>query len=425
MNSLKKLIEKVLSNNYLNISIEYNLFKSENFQLASFKIIPIKVNHSLIEAVSFAIETPVGTIIHTGDWRIDEEPTNTYKTDEKKFKELGEKGILALFCDSTNAIKNNMNLTEQSVSEGIEDVFLTAKDRIVIATFSTQISRIKDIINLCKLFKKKIAVTGRSIENMVKISHEEDNTNQHQDVFISIQEINKIQSNQLVILTTGTQGEINAGLKMMSKNKHRFVKLNKKDTIVLSSSFIPGNENSINNLLNDLYSLDLKVVTYKDKNIHTSGHANSNDIRTLIDWVKPKYYIPIHGEMIQLISNKNIAVEKNIPLKNIFIIQNGSQLEFMNESISNVQKDYLNTNCQVLDTIKLKRHYQYGNDIFAIEEGLFEDKQLLADEGVCFLNIKLNNNQIQNISIASRGFLPHKEEEILFEKLKQDIMSFF
>ena len=387
------LIEKVF-NNYPNLSKpKYHFYTpNKHFSIGSFDIEGIPVNHSIIEACSFAITTPIGTIIHTGDWRIDSESNNNEQIDINKFKSYGEKGVLALFSDSTNAVKKGYNLSERSVSENLEDVFLTFKGRIIIATFSTQINRIKEVIHLSKLFNKKIFVSGRSMINIIEASMNL-NILEESNLFIKPKDIKKIKPENTVILTTGTQGEEKAGLLLMAKGTHRFITLNKKDLIILSSSFIPGNEYPINNLLNLLYKKELNIITNKDKDIHATGHASIEELKSLINWVKPKYFIPIHGESIQLVNHKKIAIEEGIDEKNIFLISNGHKLEVGKKE------------SKITDKIKLKSVYKEGKKTQILNNELFDERQALNQNGVIFLFIHISKLSVKDVEIQSKGFI--------------------
>ena len=371
--------------------VNYRLFTpGKPFSIGSFQIEGIRVNHSIIRAVSLAVKTPAGTIIHTGDWRIDEAPKHEKKIDIEKFKEYGKKGVLALFSDSTNAVKKASNPTETSVSEALENVFLTTRGRIIIATFSTQLSRIKEIMSLANIFKRRIAVVGRSMNNIISIAMNM-NFLEHSDLFIDLDKIKTLPPNELVVITTGSQGEKRAGLQLMALDSHRTVKLTKDDTVVLSSSFIPGNENSINVLLNQLYKKEVRVITNKDKEIHTSGHASEEDLKAMIDWVKPTWFIPIHGETIQLVSHKRIAIEKKIPAENIFLMTNGEKIEIGTGR------------ARIISKINLTPYIWEGFSQGPLNQDLMEDRLTLSQNGVLCVSIYVKNLELASLDLDTRG----------------------
>ena len=371
--------------------VDYHLFEaSKPFSLGSFRIEGIRVNHSIIRAVSLAVKTPVGTIIHTGDWRIDEAPKYEKKIDIEKFKEYGKEGVLALFSDSTNAVKKAANPTETKVSEALENVFLTTRGRIIIATFSTQLSRIKEIMSLANIFKRKVAVVGRSMNNVISIAMDM-NFLEHSDLFIELDKIKTLPPNELVVITTGSQGEKRAGLQLMALDTHRTVKLTKDDTVILSSSFIPGNENSINVLLNQLYKKEVRVITNKDKEIHTSGHASEEDLKAMIDWVKPAWFIPIHGETIQLVSHKRIAMEKKVPEEKIILIANGDKIEIAEGS------------ARVVSKIKLTPYVWEGFSQGPLNRELMETRLTLSQNGVLCASIYVKNLELVSLDLDIRG----------------------
>ena len=408
----RSLIEKVLGN-YPTVDSPKYIFYIPNkpFKIGSFEIEGIPVNHSIIEANSLAIKTPVGVIIHTGDWRIDKESNNKEKIDVQCFKRYGKEGVLALFSDSTNAIKKGYNISERSVSENLENIFLTASGRIVIATFSTQVNRIKEVIRLAKVFNRKIAICGRSMIAMIEISMNL-NVFDENDLFIDPKHVKKLSPEKVVILTTGTQGEERAGLQLMAKDAHRFITLKKEDTIVFSSSFIPGNEQSIGNLLNLLYKKELNVITNRDQGVHTTGHASEEEIRALIGWVKPKYFIPIHGEPIQLVSHKKIAMEEGIAENKIFLLENGDRLDF---SSAGAEKS---------DKIKLKDVFKEGKKTHTINKELFEERNALSENGALFISVEIENLDCKYVEVQSKGFVDRNVSMEVIDDLKKIIENY-
>ena len=399
----KSLIDKMFDNYPKTPRPNYQYFNSnKKFTIGHFTIEGIPVNHSIIEAHSLAIETKAGTIIHTGDWRIDTKSNNNETIDIKKFKEYGKKGLLALFSDSTNAVKKGYNISEDSVSENLENMFLTTKGRLIIATFSSQINRIKEIIHLAKVFNRKIAIIGRSMQNMIELSSNL-NILKKKDLFIDKRKIKNIAPEQLVILSTGTQGEDRSGLWEIANDSHKYVSLNKNDTIVFSSSFIPGNEFSINKLLNLLHKKELKIITSKDMDIHTTGHASVEELRTLIRWTKPQYFIPIHGENIQLINHKKIALKEGIAENNIHILENGQVLALDQHQ------------AKVVDKVKLKTFYREGNKNQVINKELFDERLALSENGVVFIYLVIKELKLQEVEIKTKGFVDRNNAAVIQE----------
>ena len=389
----RKLIAKILDEKHGHLKVSYKKITPGNvFEIGSFSIEGIRVNHSIIDAMSLAITTPAGVLIHTGDWRIDEKPTYESKIDIERFKAYGKKGVLCLFSDSTNAVKEGYNVSESIISQTLENIFLTAKARILIATFSTQVTRIKEIINLAKVFNRKVAVVGRSMINMISVSLRFD-VLEDSDLFVDIKSVNDLDPSKVVILTTGTQGEERAGLILMAQGQHKHVKLNKKDTVILSSSFIPGNEFPIKKLLNHLHKNEINVITSKDMEIHTSGHASKEELKDLIGWVNPTYFVPIHGESIQLVHHKKLAMEKGIAEKNIFVIDNGTKLE-LSES-----------GAKIIGRINLKGFYTVGANLFMINDTLFKERLELCEHGAVSLNIMVKELKLCHLEISTKGLI--------------------
>ncbi len=358
----------------------------------------IKVNHSILDAVGMAITTPVGTIIHTGDFKIDLNPMHDDFIDLHKFAEYGDKNVVLLMSDSTNVERDGFSISESDVFKRTNSVFAQTDGMIVVATFASSIERIQDLIDAAISNGRLVALSGRSLLKYVQISREMGYINVDDDVFIPIEKINKYPREKLVCITTGTQGEPYSSLALISSNSHRHIKVGKGDTVIFSSSVIPGNEMSVTRMVNELVGLGVKLVNTQKEILHVSGHAASYDLMLMARLVKPKFFMPLHGEKRHLI--KHIELIENLTRMDTkgFLVYNGDALEITK-----------NHKAEVVHAANLRYIYVDGKGVGDIEDTILNDRLELATNGVVFVmttvNIYNTFNYEMEVSIDSKGFV--------------------
>lgn len=375
----------------------------------------IHVNHSIPDAVAFAIATPVGTVVQTGDFKFDTTPISGDIIDFARFSELGKNGVLALLSDSTNAEREGMTHSEKTVGNSFSNLFKKAKnDRIIVATFSSNIHRMQQIIDEAVKCGRKVAVSGRSMVNVVDVATRLGYLSIPQGVLIDMKTINQYSPNQLVIITTGSQGEPMSALHRMAQNQHKNVNITTNDTIIISASPIPGNEKTVSNVVNGLMKLGANVIYEKMYDVHVSGHACQEELKMMLAMVKPKFFIPVHGERKQLSRHKQLASELNIPKSNILISENGKVIELTQKSIKQ--------NGAVQSGRVLVDGYGVG-DVGSI---VLRDRKHLAQDGIIIVVMTIDSASGEIISgpdIVSRGFVYVRESEELMIDVKNVIYN--
>ena len=371
----------------------------------NFKVEFIHVNHSIPDAVAFAITTPAGTVLQTGDFKFDSTPISGDMIDVARISELGKKGVLALLSDSTNAERPGITHSEKTVGASFANLFKIAKrDRIIVATFSSNIHRMQQIIDEAVKCGRKVAVSGRSMVNVVDVATRLGYLSVPQGVLIDMKEINQYLPHQLVIITTGSQGEPMSALHRMAQNSHKNVTITSNDTIIISASPIPGNEKTVSNVVNGLMKLGANVIYEKMYDVHVSGHACQEELKMMIAMVKPKYFIPVHGERKQLAHHKQLAEAVGIDKKNILLSENGKVIEVTDKS--------LKQNGAVQSGRVLVDGYGVG-DVGSI---VLRDRKHLAEDGIIIVVMSIDSSSGEIISgpdIVSRGFVYVRESEEL------------
>ncbi len=393
---------------------EHNLVKSakrkvvkygQTITLGCFKIEFIRTNHSIVDACALAITTPVGTIVHTGDFKVDYTPVFGDAIDLQRFAELGRKGVLALMSDSTNAIREGFTMSEKTVGKTFDNLFSENQNRrIIVATFASNVDRVRQIINTASRYGRKIVVEGRSMVNIIGTAGELGYLQIPDNTLIDIEQLKNYPPEQTVLITTGSQGESMAALSRMASDIHRKVSINKNDTIILSSTPIPGNEKAVAKIINELSAKGAKVI-YQDT--HVSGHACKEELKLIYSLVKPKYAIPVHGEYRHLQANAEIAASMGIPEENIFIMNTGDVLEFGDESAKVV--GHVQTGSILVD----------GLGVGDVGNIVLRDRQTLAKDGIIIVVMTINRytcTLLAGPDIVSRGFVYVRESEDLMEE---------
>lgn len=365
--------------------IEYNEIDPQKaLSIGGFHIEFFRVNHSIPDGVGLIIRTDVGTIIHSGDFKLDHSPIDNKHTELHKISRAGEEGVLALLCDSTNAEEAGYTLPEKDVGKTLLDKFDKASKRIIVATFSSHIHRIQQVLDVSAKMDKKVAISGRSMLKTIKISSELGFLKIPENLIIPINNINDLPIGDIVILSTGSQGEPLSALNRMAMDEHRRVSIMKGDMVILSASPIPGNEKAISNTINMLIKQGAEVVYESIAGVHVSGHAAQEEIKLMISLAKPQYFIPIHGENKHKIQNAQIAQSMGIDADNTLNMQNGDIVK-MNRNV-----------CRISGNIKPKNVYVDGIGMGNIEDMVLRDRKMLSKNGVIFvaLGIDINKKKI-------------------------------
>ena len=378
-------------------------------KFGKFKVEFIRVTHSIADSMAIAITTPVGTILHTGDFKVDYTPIDGGYIDLQRIAEIGKEGVTLLLSDSTNVQRPGHTMSERSVGKEFDKLFTNCNKRIIVATFASNVHRMQQIINSAVKFKRKVAVVGRSMVNVLSVSQELGYLNAPEGTIIDIDKIGMYNPEQLVIITTGSQGEPMAALSRMSAGEHKKVQVTADDMIIFSSSAIPGNEKSIGRVIDELEKLGAEVIYNQIADVHVSGHACQEELKLMLSLVRPKYFMPVHGEYRFLKQHGQIAVDTGIPKENVFIMENGRILE--------IDKNSAKMSTQVTSGIVLVDGLGVGD----VGNIVLRDRQLLSENGMIIVVMSLDRKTAKVVSgpdIVTRGFVYVRENEPLIEEIK-------
>lgn len=412
--TIELLREKLMEHDLLNSRKLIKINFGKMIPFGPFNVEFIRVNHSTLDCAGLAIETPVGVIIHSGDFKIDRTPLDEPITDLNRFAYYGKKGVLALFSDSTNVEKEGNTLSENDVKKNLEEIFQSSRGRIIVAVFASNIPRIQKIIDLAITFERKVVFSGKSMKTNVRIAMDEGYILMPKDLEINEKGINRLPDEQVLIITTGTQGEPMSSLTRMSQRRHKQIKIRKGDTVILSSRFIPGNERAINSIINNLYRMGAEVVYEKVSDIHSSGHAYKEELSLMLDLVKPGYFIPIHGEYRHLVKHIQLAVERGIPPDKALLIENGDCL-FMDSRKT-----------EICEGVQVGRVLVDGKGVGDVGETVLRDRRKLSGDGVviAFLAVdELTGKIIYGPDIISKGFIFEEEKGFILEDAKRVVLE--
>lgn len=374
--------------------------------VGSFAVEYIRTNHSIPDGAALAINTPAGILLHSGDFKFDQSPIDGKITDYHRLADYGNHNVLALFCDVTNATREGYTPSERVVGETIDSILRNNSDRIIMATFASNVHRIQTAFNLAHKHNRKVAVIGRSMINNVAISHELGYLTIPENTYIEMDQLDKYEPNQILILSTGTQGEPLAALTRMAFNRHSQIRINSGDTIIMSASAIPGNEKLVNRVINGLSLNGATVITSREAQVHVSGHASAEELKMMYHLVKPKYVIPFHGEYQHKHAFKKIALSMGMAEENIFMLNNGDVLEISAE------------NAHVSDSVVSGRVLIDGRGIGDVGKIVLRDRRLLAQYGVLTAVVAISKSKKKIASgpaIVTRGFVYVKESEVLIK----------
>ena len=379
----------------------------KSFQIGNFKIEFFNVCHSIPDSMGISINTPIGQIIHTGDFKFDHTPEYGSRSDFKALSRISEKNTLLLMSDSTYAEVDGYNTSEKDLSISLNRYINEAKGRIIVSTFASLIPRIQTIINIAKEYNKKITVIGRSMNNNIKMSIKMGYIDAPENMIIPWKQSSKLKPNEIIILATGAQGEPSSALSRISQGKHPDIRIIPGDTVIISSSPIPGNEVLVSETINNLSRLEANVLHSKIADVHVHGHASKEELKTMLNIIQPKFFIPVHGEYKHLLHHSKIAESMGILKSNIFILEDGDILELNNKS------------GKIIDSLELNRIFVNSYKTWAEDRSISKDQKKLANNGIMALSInidKITRTLVNNPQIASIGF---KQDDMSKEAIQK------
>ncbi len=381
----------------------------ETFSLGDFKVEFIRSNHSIADAVAVALHTPAGVILHTGDFKIDPTPIDGEIIDLGRISELGKQGLLLLMSDSTNAERKGYTMSERTVGATFDNVFENCTKRIFVATFASNIHRVQQIINAAVKYGRKVAVSGRSMENVLAAAIELGYMKIPKNTLITLDEIGRYPKDKLVIVTTGSQGETMSALSRMAFSGHKKVNIEADDLVIISASPIPGNEKAISNVINELLKHGAEVIYEALADVHVSGHACQEELKTILALAKPKYFMPVHGEYRHLSHHRDLALQVGIPSKNIFMMENGKMLEVSSAA------------GKIIGTVPSGRVLVDGLGVGDVGNIVLRDRKHLSEDGIIIVVCTIDPEMKMVVSgpdIISRGFVYVREAEDLMESMR-------
>ncbi len=384
----------------------HEVLPRERLKIGPFEVEFIRVNHSVVDGVGLAIRTPVGMVVHTGDFKMSQTVVEGMLTDVNRFAQCGEEGVLALLSDSTNVEKEGHTISAQEIGAELSRITDAATGRIIVALFASNIARIQQIVNIARARGRKIVVNGRSIKVSVAIARNLGYLDLPEEMEIDIDELNSYPDDEIIMVTTGSQGEPMSALARMSAGTHKQIKIHKEDTVILSSKFIPGNEKAIANIINNLYRRGADVVYEKISNIHVSGHAFREELKMMINLTKPTFFMPVHGEYRHLVLHKRLAREVGIPDDNLILAQNGQIIELDEKGF------------RIRDSICSGRVLIDGKGIGDVGRSVLKERRLLSEEGLVVVNMAFDEETgivVYGPDIVSRGFVFETETGYLLQ----------
>ncbi len=380
------------------------------FRLGCFSIEFIHVNHSIPDAVALAIKTPIGTVIHTGDFKIDVTPISGGMIDLVRLGQLGNEGVLALLSDSTNVEKPGHSDSERKVGDGFDRLFKGCNKRLIITTFASNVHRLQQIINAAVKYDRKVGITGRSMENVLRVATVLGYMDIPDNVIMDIEKLNKLPRDKVVILSTGSQGEAMSALYRMAFSEHKQVRIDAEDRVIISASAIPGNETTISRVIDELFQKGAEVIYDRHTDLHVSGHASQEEQKMLLALVKPRYFIPVHGDYRMLVQHAALGRMMGVEPKNIVIAENGRVIE--------VTKKHIRCN----ETVPTGAILVDGSGVGEVGSVVMRDRHKLAEDGMVVIVLPFSSYDHKLLSepeIVTRGFIYVKEAEELMNELKR------
>lgn len=388
----------------------------QKIQLGVFQIEPFRVTHSIPDAVGYAIRTPVGLVVHTGDFKIDNTPVDGMVFDFARLSRYSREGVLALLSDSTNAEVEGYSPSEKTLQDTFDQIFEKAEGRVIITSFASLINRIQQVIDSAIRYNRKVAISGRSMANNIKVALKLGYLKFPPEVIVPIQEAAKLPPKNVAILCTGSQGEEMSALRRMASGEHRQIKITKGDTVVISASPIPGNERAIHNTINALFKRGAHVIYGKKLDIHVSGHGSREELKMMISMLSPKYFIPVHGEYRHLKLHGELAIQVGVKPENVFILENGEIVEITQNTARKSDKK-----------VPVKMVFVDAGRAGDVGNVVLKDRQVMANEGVFVAIVvvdKKTGKLLASPEVITRGFVYMKTSEDLLRAVKSEIRRF-
>ena len=382
----------------------------DKFRLGCFEIEFIHVNHSIADSVALAIRTPVGVVIHTGDFKIDVTPVQGEMIDLARLGQLGKQGVLALLSDSTNVERPGHTESERKVADKFDELFKGCDKRIIVTTFASNVQRIQQIVNVAAKYKRKVAVTGRSMENMIRVAMELGYMDIPEGVLMDLTQIKGQPKNRTVIISTGSQGESMSALYRMAFSEHKQINIDANDRIIISASAIPGNETTISRVIDELFHKGAEVIYDRHTDLHVSGHASQEEQKLMLALTKPRFFIPVHGEYRMLCKHAEIAHTMGISPNHTVIAENGSVIELSRKT------------AKIADHVQAGRVFVDGSRVGDVGSVVLRDRKHLAEDGMIVVTIalsSLDNSLVGGPDVLTRGFIYEKDSEDLIEEVKR------
>ncbi|SMC24511.1 ribonuclease J [Desulfacinum hydrothermale DSM 13146] len=397
--------EKLREHKLLERTVLHTVQPRHPFRIGPFEIEGIRVCHSIPDGVGLAIRTPQGVLIHSGDFKLDQTPIDGRRLDLARFGHYGEQGVLALFSDSTNVEREGYTLSERDIGQTFRQIFRECSGRIIVAVFASNLHRIQQVLHLAREFDRKVFFSGKSMVTNVRIARELGYLDFDPDSEATLAELQRLEDHRVLMLTTGSQGEPMSALTRMAFNVHRKLSIKEGDTIILSSKFIPGNERAIQNIINHLYRQGAEVIHEQVKDIHVSGHAYREELKMMLNVVRPTYFVPIHGEYRHLVKHKKLAQQVGLSPQNCFILENGDSITF------------LNGRAIVEKQAETGRVFVDGKGVGDVCDLVLRDRRHLSEDGMVLVTLVINKEHREVLNgpdVVSRGFiLEETKPEIL------------
>jgi ribonuclease J len=404
------LVQEKLKEHHLDKVRLISVMPRDTIVLGAFGVEFIRVTHSIVDGVALGISTPLGRVVHTGDFKVDPTPVDGELLDFHKFSEYGENGTLLMLSDSTNAEKGGFTFSEKEVRRAFEEIFSKAPGRVILSTFASNIHRIQQAVDVAVMFGRKVILCGRSIVSNAQIAHELGYLKIPRDTWHRIEDLKNLSDNEVVIITTGSQGEPMSVLSRIAVGEHKHIKINEGDTVIISAKMIPGNERSIGRIINHLFRQGANVIHEKVSEIHVSGHASKEELKLMLNLVRPRYFVPIHGEYRHLIYHSKLALKQGIPKENIFILKNGDVLEVTEEAARKNGR------------ITSGRVFIDGKGVGDVEEMVLRDRRRLGHHGIVLVLLTIEKDIGKIISgpdLISRGVIQEGSSQEVFDEIRE------
>lgn len=386
----------------------------DKVELGAFSVEFIRTTHSIVDGIALGITTPLGRIVHTGDFKVDPTPVDGELMDFHKFTEYGEKGTLLLLSDSTNVEKGGFTFSEKEVRRAFEDIYSSAKGRIIISTFSSNIHRIQQAIDVAAMFNRKVILCGRSIVSNTQIAIDLGYLRVPRDILYKLDAIKSLPDNEVVIITTGSQGEPMSVLSRIAVGEHKQIQIKEGDTVVLSAKVIPGNERAIGRIINRLFRFGANVIHEKVSEIHVSGHASKEELKLMLNMIRPKYFMPVHGEYRHLVTHGRLAIKQGIPKENVFLMENGDVLEITEDKAVKSGK------------VTSGRVFIDGKGIGEVEEIVLRDRRHIGHDGLVMVILTIEKDTGRMVTppdVISVGFVLEAESQDVIACIKDIVTS--